>query len=193
MAVDAACVTIAERGWQNARFSDVAAQADVSIGSLQYLFGTRDNMIATALGERAESIFVETQRYALAAVDPVERLRRIATSLVSGTDTAAEAGFEWLVWTEYWRAALRNNALRDVALAGYQGWFSLARDAIDAGVLTGQITAPADSHQVATSLVAMGDGLGVQVLLGVGGLTWHSAGQLLRTWLADTLSCPSLA
>ena len=150
-------------------------------------------MIAVALESRTQQLFDDARSDAMAISDPVERLRRIVSSLASGTTAEEAAGVEWLIWTEYWRAALRDDDLRGVAVRGYRGWVSLVSEAIEDCVRAGRIEAPSSVERVATCLVALGDGLGIQVSLGGTGLTWAQAGALVRASLAEMLACPELA
>lgn len=190
--IDAVCEVIAQRGWESARFADVANRAQVSISSLQYLFGSREDMIAVALEGRTQQFLDEARARAAEITDPVHRLRWIASCLASGTEPEDTAGLEWVIWTEYWRAALRDEDLRAVAVAAYHGWTALVVRAIEDCIDAGRIARPADLERISTGLVALGDGLGVQVSLGGTGLTWADAGALVCEWLAAVLSCPEL-
>lgn len=191
--IDAICEVIAERGYENTRFSDVAARASTSIGSLQYFFGSREDMIVLALETRTSRYLAETRAQAASIADPVERLRWVATYLASNVGDPSAARLEWLVWTEYWRAALRDQELRDGSVALYGQWLGLVRESIDACVRAGVFPPPADPDAVAAGAVATGDGLGIQITLGHPGMTRERAGEIMRSWLAAQLGCPALA
>ncbi|KRC65788.1 hypothetical protein ASE12_14090 [Aeromicrobium sp. Root236] len=190
--LDAVCEVIAERGWEGTRYTDVAQRANIAIGSLQYQFGNRERMMAAALGHRTRQILDEVSREAEAIEDPVDRLAWIASCLVSGVASDEAAGTEWFIWTEYWRAALRDDNLRAEAARNYREWVALVARGIEDCVTAGLVTSDLDAAEVATSLVALGDGLGVQVSLDASGLTWAQAGAVVRNSLARALGHPDL-
>lgn len=191
--MDAVCHVIARRGWENVRFSDVANYANISVGSLQYLFGSREDMMSAALQHRTREIFERVERESQLISDSVQRLRWIATNLLSGTPSeAAGADVEWLIWTEYWRAAIRNDDLRLRADHAYRDWITLASRAITQCIDEGVARTTADPQSIATNLVALGDGLGVQMSIAQSRLPWADAGKLIRGWLAEALDQPGL-
>lgn len=191
-AIDAVCEVIAVRGYENTRFADVAAHAGASIGSLQYLFGSRTEMIAVALEDRTLRFFAAAASRADSIADPIERLRWVATYLASGMGGDEAARLEWLVWTEYWRAALRDERLRSASVSAYASWVRLVRDCLELCVCAGVLREPADPEGVAVGLVALGDGLGIQISLGHRDLDWDRAGEVARGWIAGVLDCPAL-
>lgn len=190
--IDSVCAVIAERGYEQTRFSDVAARSGASIGSLQYLFGTREDMIIVALEHRTARELAEVAERAEKVSDPVRRLAIIVTHLASGSGEE-QARREWLVWTEYWRAALRDESLRSSSASAYASWMALLREAIEECVAAGHVRAPADLESVAAGAVALGDGLGIQIALNHPGMTWDRAAEIVRAWLAVQLGCPALA
>ena len=190
--LDAVCEVVAERGWEGTRYTDVARRANIAIGSLQYLFGNRERMMAAALEHRTRQILDDVRREAETIENPVDRLAWIASCLVSGITSEEADGTEWVVWTEYWRAALRDEKLRAKAARNYRDWIALVTEGIEDCVADGLVISDVDTAQVATSLVALGDGLGVQVSLGGSALTWVEAGALVRDWLARALGHPDL-
>ena len=190
--LDAICEVIAERGWESTRYTDVARRADIAIGSLQYLVGSREQMMAAALEHQTRQIFDEVRREAETIEKPVARLAWIASCLVSGITSEETDGTEWVIWTEYWRAALRDENLRVEAARNYRDWIALVTGGIEDCIADGLVIPAVDVAQVATTLVALGDGLGVQVSLGDSGLTWAEAAALVRDWLARSLGHPDL-
>ncbi|MYS50417.1 TetR family transcriptional regulator [Streptomyces sp. SID6013] len=184
---------VAERGYEGTRFSDVAAVAGTSVGSLQWTFRSREDMVVEALEEVTRRYFADVEARAVAIEDPVERLRWIATYLVVGLGDEESAQQEWVVWTEYWRASLREPKLSESSVVAYENWLRLVRNALVACVDVGAVRPDTEVEEVAAAVVAMGDGLGIQAALHAGRMTWERSGALLRWWLANTLDCPELA
>lgn len=191
--LDAACDVVAERGYENTRLSDVAERAGTSISTLQYLFGSRDDLIVAAVESRTASFLDEARRRSTAIADPLARLAWVAAHLVASDGTEEDAKHDWMVWAEYWRAALRDEGLREASVATYDGWRALVKDAVTACVEAKVVPAPRDLDLVVDGVCALADGLGIQIALGHATTTWKRAGEIVRSWLATQLGCPELA
>ncbi len=160
----AARTVAAERGFDSLRFTDVSAATGVPVSSLQYAFGTREALVREVL--RA-GVADELRRLREAVDDEVDPWRRIETFIrlgISIDDGNRREG--WLLWMEYWRAAFRDPELREESGAVTRGWRTLVRRAIDDGVSANQFSINGSSDETAASLVALVDGLSLQVLVG---------------------------
>ncbi|WP_430782498.1 TetR family transcriptional regulator C-terminal domain-containing protein [Actinoplanes sp. G11-F43] len=188
-----AAEVVAERGFENTRFTDVAGRTGASISTLQYLFGNREDLVVQALRARTAHLLAEARLAAEAIPDPIVRLRWVAGHLAATDGSPEAARAEWMLWVEYWRTALRDDELAVESIDTYEGWAGLVRDAIQAAVDAGALPAPADIDAVAQGACALADGLGIQIALGRPGMTWERAAGITRGWLATTLSCPPLA
>ncbi|MEW2571827.1 TetR family transcriptional regulator C-terminal domain-containing protein [Streptomyces sp. NPDC047070] len=191
--VEAIGRVVAERGYEATRFSDVATVAGTSVGSLQWTFRSREDMVVEGLEAITRRYFTDVETRATTIENPVDRLRWIATYLVVGLGDDESAQQEWVVWTEYWRASLREPKLRESSVVAYENWLRLVGDAVLACVEAGAIRPRMEVEEIAVAVVAMGDGLGIQAALRAGRMTWDRSGALLRSWLADALDCPELA
>ncbi|SDS88572.1 TetR/AcrR family transcriptional regulator [Actinoplanes derwentensis] len=188
-----AAEVVAERGFENTRFTDVAGRTGASISTLQYLFGNREDLVVQALRTRTAHLLAEARTAAEAITDPIERLRWVAGHLAATDGSPDAARAEWMLWVEYWRTALRDDELATESINTYDGWASLVRDAIHAAVAAGVLAEPSDIDAVAQGACALADGLGVQIALRRPGLTWERAAAMTRAWLSVTLNCPALA
>lgn len=184
---------VAERGFENTRFTDVAGRTGASVSTLQYLFGNREDLVVQALRARTAHLLAEARSTAGAISDPIERLRWVAGHLAAADGAPEPARAEWMLWIEYWRTALRDDELAAESIGTYDGWAALVRDAIRAAVDAGVLTEPADIDAVAQGACALADGLGIQIALRRPGITWERATAMTRSWLAVTLNCPALA
>jgi AcrR family transcriptional regulator len=160
----AARTVAAERGFDSLRFTDVSAATGVPVSSLQYAFGTREALVREVL--RA-GVADELRRLREAVENETDPWRRIETFIrlgISIDDGRRREG--WLLWMEYWRAALRDLELREESGAATRGWRTLVRRAVDDGVSMNQFSIDGSSDETAASLVALVDGLSLQVLVG---------------------------
>ncbi|MEO8330737.1 MAG: TetR family transcriptional regulator C-terminal domain-containing protein, partial [Candidatus Nanopelagicales bacterium] len=153
-----------ERGFDGLRFADVANATCVPVSSLQYAFGTRDVLVREVLRAGVRSELSELQRVVGREADPLRRIDVFIRRSITVDDQARREG--WLLWIEYWRAALRDNELRQEYAELGRSWRALVKTAIDDGVRSGQFFVEGPHEDVAAAIVAITDGLGLQVEVG---------------------------
>ena len=175
----AAGEVVAARGADGTRFTDVTAATGVGVSTLQYYFGTREDMLIAVFRHAAQRDFDLVGERLATLTDPWERLLTIAAHLTGavGSDTT------WRLWVESWRWALRDPAVRADVLGDYTRWHELIAAEITAGRF-GATAAPIDT---ARQVLALIDGLALPVVLGDPALTRAAAGDLLEDALARLL------
>jgi AcrR family transcriptional regulator len=164
--MDAAIHVMSERGLCDTRISDIARRAGTSPALVIYYFGTKDRLLAEALGHSEERFHEETSRELATIPGARDRLvRLIELSCSSGTSPAGGWPEEWLLWLDLWARAVhdaevaRNRAALDCR----------RRTAIAAIVSDGQREGeflPVDPDDFAVRLASLIDGLAIQVILG---------------------------
>jgi AcrR family transcriptional regulator len=164
--LEAAGRVIAHRGAEATRFVDVSEASGVPVSSLQYYFGSREDMLVAAF-RHASAVETDRLREALGLIDrPWERLVRIADAALGGFSGDPERPDErGRLWVESWRFALRDPELRTDVLEDYASWRELIASAVAAGVAAGDFTADLDPPTVAVQVLALLDGMGVPVEL----------------------------
>jgi AcrR family transcriptional regulator len=182
---------IARRGADATRFRDVAAESGAAVSTLQYSFGSREDLIIAALEDGAMDDFDRARRAALAARGPVAQLRALVCESVAAPSDQ-EAREAWLLWVEYWRAAARDSGLRSGSAAVYARWRELVGGIVTAGRDAGVFRGEVDSDLAATQVLALLDGVGVPIVLEHPGVTSASAAATVLDALAAILGCPSL-
>lgn len=188
----AAVEVVAERGIELTRYSDIAQRADVSISTLQYLFGSLDTLIVEIVTFRAREYLATAERSSQALADPITRLGWVINHFVTADVSEEDARADWLVWVEYWRAAARDPSLSAESHRTYEGWLAILREALAAGVDAGAFTPRLAVDAIARGILAMSDGLGIQIILEHGGVSRRDASRLCRSWAAIVLDCPGL-
>jgi len=153
-----------ERGFDSLRFADVAQATGVPVSSLQYTFGTRDVLVREVLRTGVADELARLRAAVEGELDPWTRIETFIRLGISIDDDQRREG--WLLWMEYWRAASRDDALREVSADVARGWRLLVRRAVEDGVTTGDFRIDGSAEEVAASLVALVDGLSLQVELG---------------------------
>jgi AcrR family transcriptional regulator len=182
---------IAQRGADATRFRDVADETGSAVSTLQYSFGSREDLIIAALEDAAEADLDRVRRAARPFPGPVEQLRALVReSVVADSDEKAREA--WLVWVEYWRAAARDSELRSGSAAIYAQWRTLVSGILTDGRAAGDFRSDLDTDQTAMQVLALLDGVGVPVVLEHPGMTSAGAAAAVLDALAAMLGCEAL-
>ena len=175
----AACQVIAARGAESTRFTDVADASGVPVSTLQYYFGSREDLLVAAFRHASATELALLSAEVSAASSPWQRIERIVTRALAGYQPGgAEAG---LLWIESWHFAIRDPEMRVDALRDYDGWRALVAAAVRLGTDSGEFAPAADPDQVAMLTIALVDGAGIPLALGDPGLTVDSATRAVLT------------
>ena len=160
----AAARVIAQRGVDQTRFADVSAEAGVPISTLQYYFGSREDMIIAAFDHAWRSEREELARESERASDPWDRIRGLVTA---GTGAfGADDDHRGQLWLEGVRLGIRDPETRTEVLADYESWRHLLAEAIRDGVRAGVFASALSPEEAAVVALAMIDGTGLPLALG---------------------------
>jgi AcrR family transcriptional regulator len=171
--LDAACRVIAARGAEATRFADVAEASGVPVSTLQYYFGSREDLLVAAFRHASATELAALAAEVDAAGSPWERIELVVSRALGGYQPGdSEAG---LLWIESWHFAIRDAEMRGDALRDYDGWRGLVAAAVERGAASGQFSPVLGPDQVAVLTIALVDGAGVPLALGDPGLTVASA------------------
>ncbi|MFJ7287141.1 TetR/AcrR family transcriptional regulator [Curtobacterium sp. NPDC098951] len=188
MIVEAARAVIVRNGVGATGLRDIAAEADVSVGTVTYHFGS----VAEILNE---VVVLETERFygaIVAAVDaepdPVAGIRMLVEPLFGDTEQVRQ---HWRIWSDYWTAVVRRPEVAAEYAERIRVWEAclvrVVRRGTDARVFTPEGTA----EVVALKLAAYSDGVATQIAQGVPGLTNTVALSWMWTFLAHELGVPA--
>lgn len=175
----AACAVVAARGADATRFADVTAATGVGVSTLQYYFGSREDMLIAVFRFAARHDFDEVAARLAGMADPWRRLVTVASQLTG----AVGSDVGWRLWVESWRWALRDARLRAEVLGDYTRWRSVLAGIVAEGVRTGRFGTAAAPGDVARQALALIDGIALPVALGDPGITAPAAGDLLADGL----------
>lgn len=184
-----ACLVVGERGADATRFADVAEASGVPVSTLQYYFGTREDMLIAAF-RHAALRDVAAVRTALAPLaDPWERLSTACAFALGFREAAAP--YSWHLRVEAWRWARRDAVWRAEVLADAADWRKIIAEAVAEGVAVGRFRADADPEQVALQALAMSGGIGLAAALPDPAVTAERAHRMLVDMLARLLGVAS--
>jgi AcrR family transcriptional regulator len=181
--LEAVLAAIRARGCERVRFEDVARIGGSSIGSLQYLFGSRGAMLVAGFEYGVERDLTYLDRLAESGVDPAARLLATVESLVGHDGELSESRIEWL---ELWHAGLRDPDLFRACVAVYEAWRERFRRAIADGIEAGIFDPTVDVDSIIAVLFAFVDGMTVPLLLHLP-LNRGQIADMITRWLTEAL------
>jgi AcrR family transcriptional regulator len=178
---------IAVSGFRSLRLSDVAKRAGVSSGMIHYYFDTKRDLLKAAF-ERYYTHSMQRRQWIMeTGKGPLELLKLIVESYVPVEDETLEG---WHVWSELWVEGLREPDLQELNEEFYGQWRRLVagiiRDGQDAGIIR-----DGSAIDLANMLIALIDGLAVQVLLGSRSMTAARMRAICMTFIDEVLAGPA--
>lgn len=158
----ATCLAISDRGYRGLRVRDVATRVGTSTGTIHYYFGTKRDLVLAAFEYNFSHSIARRRDILDAAGDPATKLSRLVESYLPRD---AETVLAWRVWADIWAEGLREPLLRELNERVYGEWRQLISTIIAEGQAR-EVFVDGDPVQRANALIAMIDGLALQVILG---------------------------
>jgi AcrR family transcriptional regulator len=183
---------IARRGIEETRFSDVAAETNTALSTLQYRFGNWEGMILAALRHENRCELQRVARAADGADGPVQALRAMLLAATWADASPGEAREGGLVWAESWRIAARDSDLTDEWRLIHDQWRDLVEEVVIAGERAGSMAPPHGTRAAALLLVALLDGFSVPLVLEMQETTPAAVGRLTLQAASLIVGCPEL-
>jgi AcrR family transcriptional regulator len=162
--LEAAVRVIASRGAEATRFADVAAESGVPVSTLQYYFGSREDLLVAAFRHASGTEIAALEAELADLGDPWDQLTCIVTRALAGYQTG-ETGSGRL-WIESWHFGIRDAEMRADALRDYAAWRRLVAGAVRSGAGAGRFTARHSPERIAVLTIALVDGTGIPLALG---------------------------
>jgi AcrR family transcriptional regulator len=161
--LEAAGRVIAERGADATRFADVAAESGVPVSTLQYYFGSREDLLVAAFRHASNAEIAVLEADIAALGDPWDQLERIVTGALTGY--GAGAPIPGRLWIESWHSGIRDPEMRADTLRDYAAWRGLVADTVRRGIQQGAFGDAHRPEMVAVLAIALVDGVGVPLAL----------------------------
>jgi AcrR family transcriptional regulator len=161
--LEAAGRVIAERGADATRFADVAAESGVPVSTLQYYFGSREDLLVAAFRHASGAEIAGLEAEVAALDDPWQQLARIVTDALAGYQAGAAGSGR--LWIESWHFGIRDAEMRADAVRDYGAWRRLVADVVRRGIDTGRFAPRLSPERVAVLTIALVDGVGIPLAL----------------------------
>jgi AcrR family transcriptional regulator len=158
---------ISDRGADGTRFTDVSRASRVPVSTLQYYFGSREDLLIAAFRHECAREQAAMTNAVRACEDPWDQMIHLVRVGVADGDRPAPT---WRTWVEFWRAALRDDELREEAYEVYHMWRDLVQEVLRAGITSGRFRSGLNPEIASHQVVALIDGIGIPLALGDPGL-----------------------
>jgi AcrR family transcriptional regulator len=162
-----ALTLVATQGADAVRLRDVALRAGVSVGSLQYYFDSRDQLIREAFDQHAREVVDSIALADDPTAEPWARLAAVLGAAVLKPDFCERCA----LWIEFAAAALHDDQLRTLMDSAYEAWRGLLANIVQEGIEDGAFHPSLPPRSVVTCLLALIDGLELAVAIQVHGTT----------------------
>ena len=184
--LDAALRCFSRDGFHNTTTADIVRESGVSQGTLYLYFATKDEMIAALADDRHQTeAFVSA--LALREQDPIKGLLALVELHGSTLNDAARLDGR-RVGVQGWAEALRNPEIhRSVVEDGVTQVREAIVRLVERGQRTGQIRAEIDADAVARTLIAIFQGLVLQIAWGEA-IHLHGCGQIIHDMIGALLT-----
>lgn len=175
----AALRVIMRAGVDGLTVREVAKEAGFTTGALTHYFTSKDQVLIEASEMSAKLVRPRMER---AARDrsALAALRRVVGESLPITPLAR--GY-WRIWVGFWERASYNPEVKRVMLDRYEEWRGRLIVIIRRAQAEGEAATDFDPELAAQELVAMIDGVGVQVLLGSGRVPVARQWQIIDSWI----------
>ncbi|MEV1070538.1 TetR/AcrR family transcriptional regulator [Micromonospora parva] len=144
---------LATRGYENTRFTDVAAAGGVAISTLQTYFGSREDMIIEAMQSYTDREVAALRAVSDAETDPWRRLVGLVDRSLHNSESTRR------ILVEFWRSAMRDDELRDHSAEVWACYRAPFLAAVAEGARRGDFTLAHDAEAVTDFLLTALAGL----------------------------------
>ncbi|MFC5143599.1 TetR/AcrR family transcriptional regulator [Streptomyces aureoversilis] len=164
--VAAAFALVSEQGLEGMTMRDVAARAGVSVGAVQRCFPSKDEMMASVVEDMNERVGARVRGRIADSADPDSAATMLQHTLAGIMPHDEPALAENRVWLAFAAHAAVTPTLAAVQREQYEGLAELVALLLRTAQASGDVRPDADAGEEADALIALADGLSMQILMG---------------------------
>jgi AcrR family transcriptional regulator len=147
---------VSAQGFDRTTVRDIARAANASVGSVNYYFKSKDELVRTAVAE-TDARFRAQVRIAVAETDGYpEKLARVVDLCFPVDD---DEGPDWAVFLDFWYQASRQESYRAIFQEAHSEWIELLSQVLTDGEAEGTFRLTATPRDEALGFAAVIDGL----------------------------------
>jgi TetR/AcrR family transcriptional regulator, transcriptional repressor of bet genes len=147
---------ISAQGFERTTVRDIARAADASVGSVNYYFKSKDDLLRAAVAETDARFRTQVREAVAEASEYPDKLARVVDLCfpVEGED-----GPDWAVFVDFWYRASRHESYRVIFEEAHTEWIDLLSQVLADGAADSVFFLSADPRDEALAFAAMIDGL----------------------------------
>ena len=159
--IEALIRVVVERGLDAVSIRTVAREAGVSIGTVQYRFATKDELLRAAYERVIDQVSARAAQIGATASGPREYIRSLLLELLPLDDRRTA---ELRVAMAFTARAVYSAALTELYTHGYEALVEALAGALRAAAEAGETAPAVDPRREAVQLAALADGLAWHLL-----------------------------
>jgi AcrR family transcriptional regulator len=167
----------------------VAKEAGFTTGALTHYFHSKDQLLIEA-SELSARLVRERMERAAEVRPALEAIRRVVSYALPLTP---ERRGYWKIWVGYWERSSYDPEVARVMRLRYDEWRNRLSALLARAQAEGDVAEQVNVAEAAQNLVLLVDGIGVQVLLGVGRIPAARQKALFDLWLETLRKRPAPA
>jgi len=176
---DAALRVIMRSGVAGLTVREVAKEAGFTTGALTHYFTSKDQLLIEA-SEYSSKLMRPRLEQIAREPSAVEALRRVVAEALPLTQRSRD---RWRIWLGFWERSNYNTEVAKVMRNRYEEWRGRLAALIRRAQAAGEAPTGFDPELAAQELVALADGIAVQVVLGVGHIPAARQREMVDTWI----------
>jgi AcrR family transcriptional regulator len=147
---------VSARGFDRTTVRDIAKAATASVGSVNYYFKSKDDLLRTAVAETDARFRVRVRTAVMETEGHSDKLARIV-DLCFPIDE--EEGPDWGVFVDFWYRASHHESYRAIFSEAHLEWIEMLTQVLEDGASDGAFRLTAPAHDEAVRFASMIDGL----------------------------------
>lgn len=178
---------ISERGTSGIRLKDVAGAAGISVGTIQYYFDSRKDLIISAYQQHSKNVIALVRESFREGTDPWTSLAQTFHDFFHVADFSNRTR----LWIEFVAAATRDEELRHLLDEVFLAWKQVIRRIVKAGVADGSFAPQMDAEIAIDALLAQLDGFEIAHATGAPGTSVERIESVLQQTARALLGAPT--
>ena len=154
--ISATLRVISAQGFEGTTVRDIARAAGASVGSVNYYFSSKDDLLRAAVAETDARFRTQVREAVEGANGYPDKLARVVDLCFPGED---EQGPDWAVFVDFWNQAARHGDYRQIFDEAHGEWIELLIQVLTGGVKDGSFSLGASPRDEALGFAAVIDGL----------------------------------
>ncbi|NOK61060.1 MAG: hypothetical protein GFH27_549307n43 [Chloroflexi bacterium AL-W] len=181
--LDAAAIVFARQGFYQARMDDIVAESGLSKGTLYWYFKSKDDIITALLQRVFDEDLIQLQSAQHTAGSAVERVIGLSRHIAADfTEIARLVPITF----EFYAVASRQEHIRIFLKEYLQAYHAILQNIVQQGIDTQELR-PVDAKDVATTIVAIYEGLLLLWVVDAEHIDWHTQPEISIRLLFDGL------